>query len=177
MIDFDIPFNETIYKNQLMLALRLTFKGMFKPIKKAFIPGIIFLVLGLVAGLDDMEFFNPFTFISIVVLSIVLVLSIVIFIFYSSIRKTFIVKMKENIVTKPTTHYTFSDVGLKCSTQDSNVDLKWSAIKGYKIIDDNIFVMLSKEVLFSIIIGKSELTEENYNSLIDILGKNTVYDK
>jgi hypothetical protein len=177
MISFDIPFNESITKGQLNLALRLILKKDFRKIRTALIISFIILSLGLLAGADDGEFLNPFTIIGIVIAAPSFIGISVWFYIYIFTKRQVNNKLADYIERKEIHHYDFSEEGFKFSSPDLSAEYKWSRIKGYAVVDNNIFIMTMKSIDSSIIISKSEISEENYNSIIDLLGKHVVLNE
>jgi hypothetical protein len=173
MISFDIPFNESITKNQLNLTLRLSLKKDLKKIRSALIIGIVILSLGLLAGTDDGIYWNPFTILGIIITAPGFV-SILIWLYvYLFSKRQINKKLSDYLDRKETHHYDFYEEGFKFSSPDLIAEYKWSRIKGYAVIDENIFIMILKSIQSSIIFSKSEISEEDYNSLIDLLKKHT----
>jgi hypothetical protein len=171
MINFDIPFNESTTKNQLNLALKLSLKKDLKKIRSILIIGLIILSLGLLAGTDDGIYWNPFTILGIFIAMPGLISTSIWFYVYLFSKRQITNKLSDYLDRKENHHYDFSEEGFKFSSPDLIAEYKWSRIKGYAVIDNNIFIMTLKSIGSSIIIGKSEISEDDYNSLIELLEK------
>lgn len=133
--------------------------------------GLVFLVLGSICGYSDKEYFNPYTIISFIWIFIAFVIGIPFYLIMTKLKKSTKDLLDETSEKKLKAHYEFSDNGMKYTNGIISSEIQWTGIKGYSIVQDNIFIMLSKSILYSHIIGKKELSEENYELLLDLLEK------
>jgi hypothetical protein len=173
MLQFETRFNEEIVIKQYKLISRILFSGLLKKIGSFSIVGIVFLCLGLIAGIDDKQFFNPFSLIGSAYLFILIIISSVLLLIRQRVSSHITKSMEKALKDKWNTHYEFNEEGLKYSGKNHTVEYKWEGIYGYSIIENNIFIMTSKMYEFSIIIGKDEISENDYASLIEILNNKT----
>jgi hypothetical protein len=175
MLQFETKFSEEIVIRQYKLISKILFSGLLKKLASFSIVGIVFLSLGLIAGIDDKQFFNPFTLMgSIYLIFLILFSSVFLFIKFkvgSLMKKS----MDKALLDKWNTHYEFNEEGLKCSGKNHTVEYKWEGIYGYSLIENNIFIMISKMFEFSIIIGKDEISENDYATLIEVLNDKTSF--
>ena len=176
-ITFYIVFNEIVIKNQVSLALKLFFKKLMKNIKRIIIVGLIFIVLGLICGINNKHNDNPYILIGCIWIFIGLLIGIPFYFIFIKIKSSFTRAINEGNERKLTTYYEFNNEGIKYFNDISSHEYKWSAIKGYSIVNDNIFIMISKDIIYSIIIGKVEISDDNYNCLIDLLSKKVEFKK
>ena len=169
MIRFDIPFNNKVTRLQYELSFKLMFKKSFKNIRRLVIIGLVFLGLGIICGISDKHYFNPYTIISFIWFFIALFIGLPFYYILSKVKKSIKGLVDEANESKLTAHYEFTDDDIKFTNGIRSFEIKWSGIKSYTIVNDNIFIMISKSIEHSLIIGKIEVTEDNYNLLVDLL--------
>jgi hypothetical protein len=175
MITFDIQFNDKIFLEQIRLVYKLLFNNSLKRIRNLGVFGFVLLTLGIIAGTDDKEYSNPFTIIGIVLISISLLIAFISFIIVRRASNTNSSSLKETLGNKFDGHYEFSENGIKYSDKINISEIKWEEVKGYSIINDNIFILRSKSIDSSIVIGKIEITEEIYEKVIELLKSKVAY--
>lgn len=175
MITFDIPFNEKIFLEQIRLRFKLMFKKSFKTIRNLGIFGLVLLTLGLIAGTDDKEYFNPFTIMGIIWLTLDLLIGLTFFLILRKAMNSRNAVIKETIENKYESHYEFSDEGIKYSNKVQQLELKWDGVKSYTIVNENIFILLSKSIDYSLIIGKNEIREDIYEKIAELLNSKVKY--
>jgi len=175
MITFDIPFNEKIFLEQIKLRFKLVFKKSYKAIRNLGITGLVLLSIGLIAGIDDKDYLNPFTTLGIIWLTLDILIGLTLFIIQRRAMNSENAVIKEVIENKYESHYEFSDDGIKFSNKIQQLELKWDGVKGYTIVNENIFIMLSKSIDHSLIIGKKEINEDNYEKIVELLKTKVKY--
>lgn len=175
MITFNIPFDEKKFLDQNKLKAKLMYGKSLRNIRNIGILGLILLSLGLIAGSDDKYYFNPFTIMGIVWLSLDFFVGLI---FYTVLRMALKGKnkvFKEIIENKYESHYEFSEIGILFSNKIQRYEIIWEGVKGYSIVDDNVFVMLTKSIDGSFVIGKNEIDEDIYSSLEELLKTKVKY--
>jgi len=175
MLQLQTEFNESIIREQSSIASKILFYKSFGKLKGLIIFGTIMTVLGLVAGIEDKEYINPFTVIGLIWITFILIIGFTTFLVFQTVNRRLKVSRDESLRNKFINHYQFFDEGLRYSSKYSKVEIKWAGIHGYSIIKNNIFIMTSELLEFSIIIGKTEISEDEYDSLLIILNNNTKF--
>jgi len=99
-----------------------------------------------------------------------LIVGLPIYLLSRKIHKEFYNHKEDSIQNKSITHYKFTNDKIFYSNEISRTEIKWSGIKSYTIVEHTIFIMQSESIISTIInIGKIQVSEENYNLLIDLL--------
>lgn len=115
MIELQIPYNESVITLQHHLIMRLAFKGFIKGFKGMSIGGLVILILGLIAGYDDGQYINPFVLLGSAFIGFVVILGFPALMIRKRLKKGLKTILKEAGKNKRTSHYTFTDEGMRYS--------------------------------------------------------------
>ena len=91
-----------------------------------------------------------------------------IFLFYNVFNKTIKTLAEKHKKENLLSHYELNDSVIKYSNEVRSIELKWNGLKEYSIIGDNILIFLDDSIN-AIIIGKNEISVENYFQLIEFI--------
>ncbi|MGB6268380.1 MAG: hypothetical protein WBF67_05155 [Olleya sp.] len=166
---FEIPFREDIYREKLKLNFDLTWKTNLKKNEYSLIYGSIFLVLGILFFLENSDS-------GYLTLAVALFYILNFYHYYSNYKKR--KKSYFTSIDESTEEYLKSD---ESSIWDFNEDyfrfkdykfdtkIIWSAIKGFRVIENNILIHLDNEKSLCFILGKEEVGQENFDKIVDFL--------
>jgi len=168
MISFDIKFDEKIHKAQYKILLNLIFQKPMRRIKRLLLTSLVFLCLGILVSFDSSASQNLYFYFSIFWLIIAFLMIYTIFLFYNVFNKTIKTLAEKHKKENLLSHYELNDSVIKYSNEVRSIELKWNGLKEYSIIGDNILIFLDDSIN-AIIIGKNEISVENYFQLIEFI--------
>lgn len=177
MIKFDIPLNEEIAKTQIELAVNLAFDKGIKSFKKTKYFILLFFIFAVAIGIKFDNFFNPASLIIWVYLFVLLICLIGYLTIKKYTLKNTLQLIKEAKKKNLNDHYEFTDNEMQYSNGETNVCIKWSGVKSFSIFRDNLFITTHKSILNSYIIGKNEISEDNYDKLNNLLSQKVAFRK
>ncbi|MBA0885025.1 hypothetical protein [Flavobacterium undicola] len=170
---FEIPFVENIYKNQVNLNFDLVWKKTIKKNKKTLLTSIILFLLGflIIYGNDNLGY-------------ILIAFSIYGFIeFYkihSSYKKSklnyFTITENESIKQielNEKSIWEFNDEYFRYKDYKYDAKINWIAFKGYRIIEDNLFLDLNVGNFSSYILSQKEVGNNHFDNIIQLVDQKT----
>jgi hypothetical protein len=166
---FEIPFDEEIYKKQVMLNLSITWEKLLKKSKNNLFFYIFFISMGLLAIYGK----NNIGVIFIIVGLYGLLECYKINTAYRNSKKAHLKlienEIKEQIESNEFSIWEFNDEYLRYKDYKFETKVKWIAFKNYRIIEDNIFLDLDLGNHSSYILSKEEIGNDSFENIIKLV--------
>lgn len=163
----DIPFDENIYTKQVTLNFDLVWKENLKNNKKRLYWAIPALAFGAFLLLGDL--YVGFIFIGVGIHYAINYYDY--YQFYKKSKSTYFELVKSEIegqkVANENSIWEFNDDHFGYKYYKFEAKIKWTAFKGYRVIDNNLFFDLEAGNNFSYILGKSEVGQEKFEEIIE----------
>jgi len=166
---FEIPFIEEIYKNQVKLNFDFVWKKTIKKNKKTLLTSIVLFLLGflIIYGNDNIGY-------------ILIAFSIYGFIEFYRIQSAYkksklnYFTITENEIIKQIeisekSIWEFNDEYFRYKDYKYDAKINWIAFKGYRIIENNIFLDLNVGNFSSYILSQVEVGNDNFNEIIQLV--------
>ena len=166
---FNLPFNENITRKQLNMNLELYWGKTLKDYKRNLIISICGILLGslIVYGKGNVGYvliamgaYGIFEFFKIKVA-------------YNRSKKKYTETInnvvKEQIKSGENSIWEFNEDYFGYKDYKFDLKIKWEGFSGFKVIEDNLFLDLINNHLLSYILGKEEIGEEQFQSLIGFI--------
>lgn len=166
---FEIPFNETIFKEQMTLNFNTIWKENLKKSKKLLIWAIPILLFGgfLTYQKDNLGLL----FIAVGIHYLINFFNY--YFSYKKNKKSFfeLVENEKNgqIIANGIVLWEFNDDYLKYKDYRFNTKIKWEAFKNVRIINKNLFLDLNIGERASYILGETEVGIENFNKITEFV--------
>ncbi|REG98999.1 hypothetical protein [Flavobacterium aquicola] len=172
---FELKFDENIYRNQMDLLRDLAWKDKIAYYKNSHFLGIILLIIG------SLLFFDRPSFFGFVLIIFGLGILIPYFYYYFKIKSSY--KGFEEVKTKEieacqniaTFTWEFTEQGLISKVQDNERMLEWKEFITYLIKENNLFLITEKYE--PMILGETEVGEENFKKILDFVEKRVTEKK
>ncbi len=172
---FELKFDEDIYRKQMDLLRDLAWKGKIAYYKNSHFLGITLLIIGIILMFDRPNFFG----FALIILSLTIIIPY--FYYYFKIKTSYKgfeeLKTKEIEACQNITNYTweFTEEGLITKVQDDERIFEWKVFIMYLIRENNLFLITEKNE--PMILGETEVGEENFKKILDFVEKKVTEKK
>jgi len=166
---FEIPFDPSISAQQYELRLTLGFKkNLFRNGKTLFYSTIILFFGWLMISDRDVI---GYIFIS---MGFFYLFSALIYFWHYKKMTTKLRRIHKNMIelrvkNNDLTIWEFNGDNFRYNDMYYDYSIKWEAFKGYKIVEQNLFLMLAEAIDQSFIIGEIEVGSEQFAEIITLL--------
>ncbi|GAA4276002.1 hypothetical protein [Aquimarina mytili] len=165
----EIPFIEQIFKEQLTLNFKITWRENLERNKKRLFWAIPFIIIGsiMLYGNDNLGFISVAIGIHYVFNFFNYYLS------YKKSKKKYFDLVASEIDNEKRANqnaiWNFNEDHFGMKNYKYEVKIKWGAFKSYRIISDNLFLDLDVGTNLSYILGEKEIGLEKYNEVVEFV--------
>lgn len=166
---FEIPFVEEIYKSQTKLNFEIAWKENLKKSRNQLFIYIPILALGVLMVSDNEN--NGYFLIFMGLLGITIYLNYLIN-YYQQKKKYFLLidkEAKQELIINFINIWEFDEDFFRIKNYKYEAKFNWIAFKGFRNIQNNIFLDLNSGYVSSYILSQEEIGEENYKNVINLL--------
>lgn len=167
-ISIRIPFEREGFLSVNMHKWKLQYGKRYNSVKVFLLFPVILLTIGFIAYMDE-GIGNPVLFMG----TILLTLGSLALMYNYRIKRRFYKSIKE-LADKYASNemdciYTISKDGVEYKDREKEFSYNWSVFSDFQVIDDTIFLRMNKNYINSIDLGKSEMSEKEYNTILKLI--------